>query len=79
MLLIDIGNSRIKSGVVEGAGVREFAPVAWRERPLSEVWSSVLGALPPFLLGWSLHAAVWVFGPNGSGEPTNPVELRFGS
>ncbi len=47
MLLIDIGNSRIKSGVVEGAGVREFAPVAWRERPLSEVWSSVLGPLPP--------------------------------
>ncbi len=39
----------------------------------------VLGALPPFLLGWSLHAAVWVFGPNGSGEPTNPVELRFGA
>ena len=46
MLLIDIGNSRIKTGVAGAGGLREFTPVAWRERPLAEVWSAVLGALP---------------------------------
>jgi hypothetical protein len=34
--------------------------------------------LPPFLLGWSVHASAWVLAPGGAtGEPSNPVELRF--
>jgi hypothetical protein len=34
--------------------------------------------IPPFLLGWSVHASAWVLAPGfASGEPSNPVELRL--
>ena len=47
MLLIDIGNSRIKLGHYDGQGITELPPLAWRERDLAQVWTTLLGVLPP--------------------------------
>jgi type III pantothenate kinase len=46
-LLIDIGNSRIKAGVVARAGqIDALEPRPWRDVPFADSWSAVLGALP---------------------------------
>ena len=47
MLLIDIGNSRIKLGHYDGQSITELSPLAWRERDLAQVWTTLLGVLPP--------------------------------
>ena len=47
MLLIDIGNSRIKLGHSDGQDITELPPLAWRERDLVQVWTTLLGVLPP--------------------------------
>lgn len=40
---------------------------------------SAVPVLPPELLGMSIHACAWLFAVGaGNGEPSNPVEIRFG-
>lgn len=45
MLLIDIGNSRIKTGLVETDGIRLQAPLAWRDVDRNEVWPRALAGI----------------------------------
>lgn len=46
MLLIDIGNSRIKAGIRHGKVIRQLKPCEWRKVNAHDAWSSVLGDLP---------------------------------
>ncbi len=45
MLLIDIGNSRIKAGVLSGRGIRMLKPCDWRKVNAADAWRGVLGGL----------------------------------
>ena len=45
MLLIDIGNSRIKAGVLSGRGIRMLKPCEWRKVNAADAWRGVLGGL----------------------------------
>lgn len=45
MLLVDIGNSRIKAGVSRNGLIRSLKPCEWRKVHANEAWTSVLGGL----------------------------------
>jgi type III pantothenate kinase len=45
MLLIDIGNSRIKAGFLNAVGIQLLPPCAWREQQLDTAWSGLLPGL----------------------------------
>ena len=45
MLLIDIGNSRIKGGIARIDGIRSLNPVAWRKVPPVEAFSKIFSYL----------------------------------
>lgn len=42
MLLIDIGNSRIKAGVLRGDALQMLKPCEWRKTQAGDAWSEVL-------------------------------------
>lgn len=46
MLLIDIGNSRIKAGQCLRGGIQSLKPCAWRKAQPADCWSAVLQGLP---------------------------------
>jgi type III pantothenate kinase len=46
MLLIDIGNSRIKAGQCLLGGIQPLKPCAWRKAQPTDCWSAVLQGLP---------------------------------
>jgi type III pantothenate kinase len=45
MLLIDIGNSRIKAGLHQRGGIHQLKPCEWRKVEAKDAWSSVLNGL----------------------------------
>ncbi|MSR15598.1 MAG: type III pantothenate kinase [Gammaproteobacteria bacterium] len=45
ILLIDIGNSRLKAGIAASEQITSVAPIAWRERAPA-VWDELLGVMP---------------------------------
>lgn len=45
MLLIDIGNSRIKAGLASGEAIRLLKPCEWRRVQPADAWRGVLGGL----------------------------------
>lgn len=53
ILLVDIGNSRIKWGFADGGRVRHHGAVAWAGRDLTEVLESIWTGIP-------VPTAVWV-------------------
>ena len=45
IVLIDIGNSRIKAGLLRGRGIHSLKPCEWRKVPPQSAWTAVLSGL----------------------------------